>query len=291
MVNGYFYPCWHCAKNYGTEEKWKLHMSGNHGDSKSPMTPYMLVGECRTWHETHGSKSKPKSPKSKPKSKPKSNGKGKGEVVVATPVFVAPVVTTAAEQSITTTTTKTTYVNTCGNSKDVRFLLDISGSMNGNSLIQAKIALEDIVKKMDPSTMFSIVTFNDYSNVILEPCLVAEILSEGKLPNVLNPLRAYGRTALYDTIGATAEKIHPHQNVQMIVLTDGDDTCSQKYMRMESVEKKLKDYSHVQLDIVHIDGSGKRNTNYEALCKNRGNYIVIKEETVVQETLNRIVQG
>ena len=162
--------------------------------------------------------------------------------------------------------------------KDVYFLLDVSGSMNGSKLRMAKECLTDMVSKMDPLDRLAIVTFDSSAFFKLKPRPVEQILKQNELPGILDRIFARGSTAIYDAINISIDQLkRKDQETIMIVLTDGEDNASKtSYM---DVLRKLQDYKNITLTIIHIDGV--HNVVYQNLCDgNRGEYIKVQEVQV-----------
>ena len=70
----------------------------------------------------------------------------------------------------------------------------------------------------------------------------------------------------------------------IIVLTDGYDNSSKH--SYQEVLNLVEEYPNVKLSIIHIDGrnsngSGNYCDQYAHLCKNRGDYTVIKETEII----------
>lgn len=176
------------------------------------------------------------------------------------------------------------------NTKDAYFLLDVSGSMNGNKLTNAKESLNKIVDMLDPYDRLAVVCFDDGAFFKLRPRSVEQIKRQNELPELMDRIYAKGMTALYDAIYISAEQvINKSRTTILFVLTDGEDNSSKH--SYDDVMKLLSEYPNIQLNIIHINGSHevKLNEKYVELCKGRGEYKVIEETKIIIE-ITTIVQ-
>lgn len=107
------------------------------------------------------------------------------------------------------------------------FLIDLSGSMRGQKLVEAKSALETVISSDDLRGSISIVGFNSVSKVLLEP-------TEDKALAIatVQSLKAGGYTALYDGINQGLEIAEKFSDAVVISITDGNDTSSQSSVEL-----------------------------------------------------------
>ncbi len=181
-------------------------------------------------------------------------------------------------------------------SQDVYFLLDVSGSMDWHGkLDEAKAALIERVAEMDPYDRFSLTCFDNNAYMKIKPRAVEQLQRQGEFEPLLGGIFAQGGTALYDAICLDVTDIQKYNkaakngNIRLIVLTDGEDRDSKHTLAdaLAMVER----FPNIKLDIVHIEDYGKRNPDYDILCRGRGQYIVI-EETTIRTTIKRVfVEG
>ena len=104
------------------------------------------------------------------------------------------------------------------------FIVDTSGSMGGRRLARAREAIMEFVRQLGPSDEVCLITFGAGE--------VKRRLSFGTdpalLPRVLESLKGYGTTALYDVLTATPQVMEGAHNPRraMFLFTDGVDTAS-----------------------------------------------------------------
>jgi Ca-activated chloride channel family protein len=108
-------------------------------------------------------------------------------------------------------------------------LLDVSDSMFGRRLQEARDAIERFVADLlDREDEFSILAFNH------QPHLLTKWTSDRAVANrVMQPLRPFGSTAIYDAIMSSlglAETRH-RPRAALLVISDGADTASDAALR------------------------------------------------------------
>jgi len=104
------------------------------------------------------------------------------------------------------------------------FIVDTSGSMNGRRLAKSREAIMEFVRQLRPDDEVCLITFGAGE--------VKRRLAFGTDPGVvgriLESLRGYGTTALYDILTAAPQAMEGAHNLRRVVLlfTDGVDTAS-----------------------------------------------------------------
>ena len=171
------------------------------------------------------------------------------------------------------------YVDT----KDAYFILDVSGSMAGDKLNNAKEALTKLTEMLEPNDRLAIVCFDNGAFFKLRPRAVEQIRRQNELPELMGRIFAKGATALYDAIYISVEQVvDKSRNTIMTVLTDGQDNSS-KHTYKEVLDL-LEKFPNIKLNIIHIDNNPiNLNDKYVELCKGRGDYKVINEANIVIE--------
>lgn len=171
---------------------------------------------------------------------------------------------------------------------DFYALIDVSGSMAGSRLSNAKECMKAFFDTMHENDRFAIISFDSQAFFKLKPRPVGQVRRQGELPLILDRIFAQGMTALYDAIYLAIEQIRDKTKKTVInVLTDGEDNSSRH--SYAEVLALIQQYPSIRLNIVHINDSGSRLPNYEELCRNRGEYVVITETQIVTE-VTRVYQ-
>jgi len=142
-------------------------------------------------------------------------------------------------------------------------LLDTSGSMGTRRLGRAREAVLSFVSQLAPRDEVCLITFG--GGEVVRRLRFGE--DPARLPEILEPLRGYGTTALYDVLSAAPTLLQGAHHVRRAVLlfTDGVDTAST--MSPEAAREILKGIE----DPLYVFGiepppsaSGRRDT-YDAL--------------------------
>ena len=109
--------------------------------------------------------------------------------------------------------------------KDLVFVLDTSGSMSGEKIVQAKEALNFVLQNLNPEDRFAVVAFSDYPRVQSTELLPVNQETMSQAADWVSKLYADGGTnideALVTALSLFEANDHPHY---VIFLTDGEPT-------------------------------------------------------------------
>ena len=109
--------------------------------------------------------------------------------------------------------------------KDLVFVLDTSGSMSGEKIVQAKAALNFVLQNLNPEDRFAVVSFSDYPRAQSNELLQVSTKARQEATDWVRKLDANGGTnideALVTALSLFEENNHPHY---VIFLTDGEPT-------------------------------------------------------------------
>lgn len=165
---------------------------------------------------------------------------------------------------------------------DRYFLLDVSGSMTGLKLQNAKEVLNQHVNKVSEFDRLAIITFDKNAFFKLKPRSVGQIRRQQELESLLDRIYATNLTAIWDAIYLAVSQLRNKDRKTIItVLTDGEDNSSTH--TYQEVLDLVKQYSNIVLNIVHVDE--KVNDKYSELCLKRGSYKNVKENNLKIELL------
>jgi len=109
--------------------------------------------------------------------------------------------------------------------KDLVFVLDTSGSMSGEKIVQAKAALDFVLQNLDPEDRFAVVSFSDYPRAQSDALLPVNSSTRQEASDWVGKLDANGGTnideALVTALSLFEKDDRPHY---VIFLTDGEPT-------------------------------------------------------------------
>jgi Ca-activated chloride channel family protein len=166
-------------------------------------------------------------------------------------------------------------------------LIDVSGSMDGAKLDNAKQAVKTCFDAVPEDDRFSICTFDSAAFMKLKPRPVGQLRRQAEIGPLLERIFARGQTALYDAIFLTIEQIHDKQSVShLLVLTDGEDNASTH--TFTQCKALLSEYPNITMDIVQIGNS--YNLFYQELAHQvkGGTYTMVQEVTTITEVVTKV---
>jgi len=128
--------------------------------------------------------------------------------------------------------------------KEIIFLMDISGSMDGESIRQAKQGLKTAISILNKEDYFNIITFNDNWNYFEPYPILATGYNKIRANNFISKQDASGGTVALPAIEAGYHMAGRHDVVSMIFfLTDGDVGNEDELLRTikyGSTEQKIR---------------------------------------------------
>jgi Mg-chelatase subunit ChlD len=175
--------------------------------------------------------------------------------------------------------------------RDHYFLVDVSGSMAGAKLDQAKAALSQVHARVPDTDRLAIITFDSQAFFKLKPRPNEQVRRQNELPPLLDRLFARGGTALYDAIFLAVEQIRDKtRETRLVVLTDGEDNAS-RHTLAETLAL-VDQYANITLDIVHIDGTAAPSAAFGQLAqRGHGTYQAATVTTIVQVIVQVVTQA
>ena len=111
--------------------------------------------------------------------------------------------------------------------RELVFVLDVSGSMHGASIGQAKRALNTVLDGLHPADTFNVIAFSDRARALFPDSLAADAETVGKARDWVDALEADGGTNMLPALAAALEGSpgYPQPGArtvkQVIFLTDG----------------------------------------------------------------------
>jgi len=126
--------------------------------------------------------------------------------------------------------------------KDVLFVLDTSGSMNGEKMEQAKKAMEFCIQSLNPNDRFDIIRFSTEAEPLFDELKVANEQNQKKALSFVKKLRAAGGTAIDEALRTALETVNDqgkegNRLTQVLFLTDGRPTIGET--REDNIVQKV----------------------------------------------------
>lgn len=106
--------------------------------------------------------------------------------------------------------------------RDVVLVLDVSGSMAGTKLEQAKEAVKNVLERLNPQDRFNIVSF--HSSVSTYAADLRPASERAEALRYINDLRAQGSTNIYDALARAMDMTSGERPSVILLLTDGRPT-------------------------------------------------------------------
>lgn len=170
--------------------------------------------------------------------------------------------------------------------RDVVFILDVSGSMAGTSIEQAKSALMLALERLAPSDRFNIIWFNHEAHSVFHDSQQASEDRINYAGKFINSLNADGGTEMFSALTqAFSTQPDPEYLRQLVFLTDGN----------VSNERDLFSFieSHLGESRLFTVGIGSAPNSFfmkQAAKAGRGTYTFISDTREVAEKINGLLR-
>jgi Ca-activated chloride channel family protein len=106
--------------------------------------------------------------------------------------------------------------------REVIFILDISGSMAGTSIIQAKAAIDLALRRLRPADYFNVIVFNNDAHALFSEAKQADQSHIQKARHYIDQIRADGGTEMKSALLLALDGSRQHERLRQVVfLTDG----------------------------------------------------------------------
>lgn len=157
--------------------------------------------------------------------------------------------------------------------KDITFVLDVSGSMNGEKMTQAKNALSYCIKNLNPADRFEIIRFSTEAKPLFGKRMAVNEDSKTTALQFIQSLKAVGGTNMDEALNmALKEKTESNRPSMIMFITDGKPTIGETeenaLLKKISYANKGKhrvftlgighDLNARLLDLITEDGKGYR---------------------------------
>ena len=170
--------------------------------------------------------------------------------------------------------------------RDVVFILDVSGSMSGTSIEQAKASLIQALARLKPQDRFNIIWFNDRTERLYPRTKPATTESIQYAGMIINKLDANGGTMMHPALALALNEQPEFSRVrQIIFLTDGNVDNEQELFGL--ISKQLGDN---RLFTVGIGSAPNSHFMRKAARAGRGTFTYIGDIAEVQQKTNALLE-
>ena len=168
--------------------------------------------------------------------------------------------------------------------REIIFIVDISGSMSGSSITQAKEALKLAISRLKPKDSFNIITFNDNADRMFSSARSAKDREKRIALKYVNNLEATGGTEMMSALNMALDgQKHPRKIRQVVFLTDG--CVGNEEALFQVIQEKLGDS---RLFTIGIGSAPNSFFMRNAAQQGRGSFIYIGKVEEVQMQMGQL---
>ena len=165
--------------------------------------------------------------------------------------------------------------------REVIFIIDTSGSMQGPSIEQARAALELGVTRLKPTDRFNVIRFSDDASALFRTAQPAASANLAAATRFIGALRASGGTEMRTALElAFASAPDPERLRQIVFITDGSVGNEEELVRMIRART-----GSGRLFTVGIGAAPNAYFMHAAAAAGRGSYTFIGDRAQVQERM------
>jgi Ca-activated chloride channel family protein len=170
--------------------------------------------------------------------------------------------------------------------RDVIFILDVSGSMAGTSIQQAKASLIQALNRLNPEDRFNIIWFNDRTERLYPRSMPAERHALQYASMFISNLDADGGTVMLPAIAlALNDQPEPSRVRQIVFLTDGNVDNEQQLFQL--ISQRLGDN---RLFTIGIGSAPNSYFMRKAARAGRGTFTYISDINEVQQKTDDLLK-
>jgi Ca-activated chloride channel family protein len=168
--------------------------------------------------------------------------------------------------------------------REMIFILDISGSMAGASIIEAKAAVSLALASLQPEDRFNIITFNNTTDSLYPQARPADQNHLQEAQRYVDRLRASGGTEMKPALKLALDGSHRHKRMrQVIFLTDG--AVANEDELLKTIDKRLGDS---RLFTVGIGSAPNSYFMTRAATMGKGSFTYIGSNSEVQQKMMQL---
>ena len=173
--------------------------------------------------------------------------------------------------------------------RDIIFIIDTSGSMQGNSMVQAKASLQEAILKLNTKDSFNIIAFDDSVKLLFPDTNMASPRNIGQAQQFINNLQADGGTEMYRPLSQALVMAKAQQQTvkairQVIFITDG--AVANEFELMQLLDGAQRNF---RLFTVGIGAAPNGYFMKKAAQFGRGSYVFIKNNNEVQSQMSALM--
>ena len=173
--------------------------------------------------------------------------------------------------------------------RDIIFIIDTSGSMQGNSMTQAKTSLEQAVLQLNEKDSFNIIAFNNTVDLLFPITHMASQRNIGQAQQFISRLQADGGTEMYRPLSQALIMDKAQQQTekairQVVFITDG--AVANEFELMQLLDGAQRNF---RLFTVGIGAAPNGYFMKKAAQFGRGSYVFIQNNADVQSQMSALM--
>ncbi|ASP48684.1 marine proteobacterial sortase target protein [Cognaticolwellia beringensis] len=173
--------------------------------------------------------------------------------------------------------------------RDIIFIIDTSGSMQGNSMIQAKASLQEAILKLSTKDSFNIIAFDDSVALLFPETNMASERNISQAQQFIKSLQADGGTEMYRPLSQALVMAKDHQQTakairQVVFITDG--AVANEFELMQLLDGAQRNF---RLFTVGIGAAPNGYFMKKAAQFGRGSYVFIQNNADVQSQMSALM--
>lgn len=177
--------------------------------------------------------------------------------------------------------------------RDIIFIIDTSGSMQGGSMEQAKASLQLAISQLNYKDSFNIIAFDDNTELLFPLTQMASKQNINKAQHFIDDLSADGGTQMYRPLSsALMMKKNQDQSVkairQIVFITDGAVANEFELMQLLNTAQNTSQNSF-RLYTVGIGAAPNGYFMKKAAQFGRGSYVFIQKQDEVQHKMTHFM--
>jgi Ca-activated chloride channel family protein len=169
--------------------------------------------------------------------------------------------------------------------REVIFVLDTSGSMSGEAIVQAKQALAHAIDDLSTKDKFNIIEFNSNADILWRKAKFADPQNKISAFDFIAKLRANGGTEMHQALSmALLSEADPALFKQILFITDGSVSNEANLMRL--IEENLK---QARLFTIGIGAAPNSYFMTEAAKSGKGTFTFIGDTKQVKRKMAELM--
>ena len=170
--------------------------------------------------------------------------------------------------------------------REVTYIIDTSGSMQGTSMLQAKAALMYALDRLAPGDRFNVIEFNSHARPLFDAPMPVDVATIGRARTFVSGLKANGGTEMREALALALRPPRVEGFVrQVIFLTDGAVGNESELFAL--IRERLDDR---RLFTVGIGSAPNSHFMAKAAAFGRGTFTFIGDTNEVQEKMAALIR-